>query len=315
MTCQSCSCNVSLSNTGSACTPIMQVTKQLILVPKYDNDGDRNKVLFTDVLNQAYFTALINQADPTKRWYPLPELKNIEDVRGDNIIETFEDQSSVFIQEGARTFSGLMIASIGSGAGSAQLKGKIESFRCTEFGAYHIDKNGNLIGSLTEDGLGLYPIDIDPQSLSAMLMKTTDTTIQKLNIRFNYSTLECDENLRMIAASELGGANLLGLRGLITVYPEYSNIDNTTFTAKLYTDFGTPANPVVVKGLVAADFALFNVDDNASVTIVSVTESPDGTYVFTFASQDNGEELRLTPTKNGYDFNPVVTDLIPMPLT
>src|SRR3990172_795523 len=309
MGCIACACENGLDNTGSACTPLMQVAKKVVLVPIFADDGTRNKILFTDVLTQAYFDALVNQSDESKRWFPLPELKNIEDVRGDNINETFEDQSFVFIQEGNRTFKGLMIGSTGTGAGSAQFKGKIEAARCVDVGVYIIDKSGNLIGKISTDGLSLEPIQIDSQSVSARLIKSTDTTIQKLEVAFNFGADECDENLRMFTADE-HNANLLEIRGLLNVCAAYTSVDSDEFTAELTTEYGTPKNPGHDKGLLIADFALYNVTDSAPVTILTVTESPDGFYRITFANQTLGDELRLTPTKAGRDYTCVIENLI-----
>ncbi|WP_196302365.1 hypothetical protein, partial [Streptococcus pneumoniae] len=65
-------------------------------------------------------------------------------------------------------------------------------------------------------------------------------------------------------------------------------------------------NKNVLSGLVAGDFALYNVTDSAAVTVGSVAESPDGTYLITFAAQTANDVLRITPTKAGYDFSAVV---------
>lgn len=310
MSCTACACDAGLSNTGTGCTPIMQVAKKIIITPIYDDAGARNSVLLSATLNQAYFDGKVNDSDASQRWFPLPELKNVEDVRGDNINESFEDQSSVFIQEGSRTFKGLMIGNSGTGAGSPQLKGKIEAARCVEVGVFVIDKAGNLIGKISADGLSLEPIEIDSQSLSAMLIKTTDSTIQKLTVMFSFAADERDEDLRMISCDEQGSANLLALRGLLNVCATYTDVDSDEFTAELTTEYGTPKNPGHDKGLVIGDFALYNVTDSASVTILTLTESPDGFYRFTFANQTLGDELRLTPTKAGRDYTCVIENLI-----
>jgi hypothetical protein len=291
----------------------MQVTKKTILVPIFADDGTRNKVLLTSVLNQTFFDNLVNHVDPSKRWFPLPEIKNVEDVRGENISETFEDQSSVFIQEGNRSFKAWMIGSSGTGAGSPQLKAKIEAARCVEIGVYIIDKAGNLIGKISSDGLSLEPIAVDSQSVSAKLIKTTDSTIQKLELMFNFSADECDEDLRMITEAEQGGANLLGLRGLLNIDSIIDNETTTSFTAELITEYGTPINKGHDKGLVIGDFALFNVTDNLAVVITTVVESPDGTYTFTFPAQTSADVLRLTPTKAGRDYTDVIANTIVVP--
>ena len=105
-----CSCAVSLQNTGSpSCAPIMGVAANFILVPLIANDGTFNYIDPTATLNDAYFTALINEADESKRWYPTGKLKNVTTDRADPILETFEDGSSVFIRDGIRNFTAMII--------------------------------------------------------------------------------------------------------------------------------------------------------------------------------------------------------------
>lgn len=305
MGCTTCKCGVGLSNTGTACTPIMQVAKKIILVPYFDESGAINSVdLEAGPFNAAYFNAKINDADKSKRWFPLPELKNVVDERAENKTESFDDGSSVFISEGDRSFTGLLIK------GTPKLKGKIESARCVEVGVYIVDKSGNLIGVL--DGTQLLPIKLDEASVSAMLMKTTDSVIQKLQLKFNFHSDEKDELLAMIACDELD-YNVLLLKGLLDVYAEYSSITTTSFVVKLKTDYGTPLSPVLDEGLLAADFTLYNDTDDLSVAVISSAENPDGNYTITYAAQGSGEVLLLTPDKDGRDYSAVIVETILIP--
>jgi len=313
---QACDCNASLSNTGTACTPILEIANKLIAVPLKDADGNRNKITLSATLNQAYWEALINNADTTVRWYPLPAMKNAVDERAESIKETFEDNSTEFIQQGVRTFSAVITGSTG---GTQILLGNLETFRCQDFGFYVVDVNGNLIGSLGTgqddcDPLYLYPIAVDSGSFDPRFMKKTNAATQKLMISFNWKQTEQDKNLRMITATE-AGYDLNQLSGLKTVCAVISNISQTEFTADLRVQgYGTPINPVRVEGLVSGDFALYNVTDAASVTISTVTEA-DGVYTFTFTSQTIGDVLRLTPTQTGYDFASVIAEEIEIPTT
>ena len=46
----------------------------------------------------------------------------------------------------------------------------------------------------------------------------------------------------------------------------------------------------------------------------SATEdTAGGTYAITYAAQDTTEVLKLTPSKNGYNFSKVVTNTITLP--
>lgn len=311
---KACLCNNGAANTGVACTTIMAVQKKTFAIPFFDSTGLQNSIDLTDTFNDAYFTARVNDV-PDKRWYPLPEMKNVTDERGDSLKETFEDGSEEFIQDGIRKFMALLVG------GSPQLLGKLKTFRCLEFGLATFDKNGNLWASIgsVQDPCNidlLYPIRVDKGSWDPTLVKTTDKTVQKIKVMFNFHIDEDDSYLRAITAQDIS-ANLSILNGLLDVCSTNSAIDNTTFTVDLSTEYGPLLSPTPVTGLLVADFALYNITDSASVTIVSAVESVtiDGRYVVTFASQTNADVLRLTPTKSGYDFTNVVANTIQMPLT
>lgn len=302
-----CKCDVSLSNTGRpGCAPIQSVTKSLIVVPIYKADGTKNFIDTTVTLNAAYFTAKINHADTTQRWYPITGMKNVTVEKADSVFEEFEDASKIFIREGLKSFTTIIPNA------DPTFLGKIKNLRCAEFGVYVIDKDGNLIGSSTEANK-LYPIAIDAASWNPTLVSATDTTVQKVQLTFDYSIDEMDENLQMILSTDVTGVNLLSLEGLLDVNSSYSSIALTSFVAKLTTDYGSIVSKQAVKGLVAADFALYNVTDAASVTITSSTESPAGTYTIVYPAQGATEVLRLTPTKNGYDFTKVIANTITLP--
>ncbi len=313
--CTPCKCDNTLSNTGFACTPIGKVAKKLLAMPLYANDGTKNGILFSSTINQAFFTALINETDASKRLYPLPTLKDVENKRGDNKTKTFKDDSTVFMREGIKSFTGLITPLDGLGAVSPQLKKALDSIRCVQMGFFIVDIGNNLRGRISDDGLSLEPIQVDEQSLNAMFMDATDDEPEMIQLKFNWNPLEKDGDLRMIVCAELGGVNLLALRALLNVCSIVTDIAEDGFVAKLYTDYGTPINPILAKGLVAADFALYNKTTEADVTIDDVTESPDGTYTFEFTAQNAGDELELTPTQAGKDFTCVVENIIHIPLT
>ena len=62
-----CNCSLSLSNTGiPSKQSIAAVTKKLIFVKLYADDGTRNSIASTDTLDDAYFSAKVNNADASK---------------------------------------------------------------------------------------------------------------------------------------------------------------------------------------------------------------------------------------------------------
>jgi hypothetical protein len=290
---------MSYANTGVPdCKTLMAVAKRTIFVPTYDSTGVRNKIAAGDTLDAAYFTALINQADKTKRWYPLPEIVNVEDARAEPIMETLADGKKILVSDGPRAFKALMIKQ------PTQLKAKLDQWRCLGVSAYFVDKEGNLIGST--DGTDFYPIIIDNDTLFANLIKTTDTTTQKIELSFEFGSTEDDGDLRIITETE-AGTNLLLLEGLLDVnMSAAASISTTTFKTTLTFDYGTFKTPDKLTGMIATDFALYNVTDAATVSIGSCVESPDGTYTFTYTAQTSADVLRLTPSVNGFEFTPLL---------
>ena len=292
---RACNCSSSFANTGTpSCKNLFAVARKLILVPTYDSTGARNKIAAGDTINAAYYSAAINNADTTKRWYPTPLIDNIEDVRAEPIIETLASQKKLFIQDGVRTFKGMIVME------SNILIDKLSAFKCKDFSAYIIDKDRNLIGSY--DGTDLYPVQVDKDTLNVLLIKTTDSTSQKIELSFDFSTDEKDEDLRMIAASEMANANPLILTGLQDINVAISGTTTEGFIAVLTTDYGTFKTPIPVTGRVITDFTLDSVTDEAEITITTVTEDPDGTYTFVIPTQTEEDVLTLTATMTGFDF-------------
>jgi hypothetical protein len=120
------------------------------------------------------------------------------------------------------------------------------------------------------------------------------------------------DSLLRVYPSSLTTADMLAARGLYDVYSDISDESTTGFTAALRTIY-TDGDKYRPTGLVAGDFALRNMTDDLAVVITTATEVSPGVYEFVFAAQGSGEEIRLTPTKNGYDFAPVVANLVEVP--
>ena len=303
-------CSLTVANTGFGCTPIMEVVEKFIEVSYFKEDGTINEIDLTDTFNLAYFTALVNNADETLRWYPLPFVKNMVDERADSDFESFDDKTKIERQVGIRSVK-TMITTLGNNAGavSPQMVGKINDKKCKVSGLFGITKSKQLVGEMINDGF-LAPIRIDNGSISAKLIKTgSGATTQKIDLSFDWHIDVQDERLRTLEADEMS-TDISLLNGLLDVTSTYSAIGQTSFKATLKTQYGSYLNPVLVEGLVAGDMALYNVTDSANVTITSVVESPDGTYLISFASQTVADVLRLTITKDGYDFTAVTAATI-----
>ena len=298
-----CKCDVGLSNTGTACTPLQAVARQYVFVNKYKADGTLNKLDLSVTLDSALWTTQLN-AVTDERWRPTPRVQNVADEKADNITQSFNDGSTAFIAEGARTVTSFLPGQ------APHLVGVFNGFRCFDIAAYVIDNDGNLVGKCIEDGF-LHPICIEEDTINATYVKNdASATVSGINLSFTWSLDEKDENMSMVTVDEMTDG-VAGISGLKDVGSSYANISQTSFDALLtVTGYGTKLTPVTVKGLLAGDMVLFNVTDSLAVTIISATEGPDGTYAITYASQDVSDVLRLTITKDGFDFTAVTANTI-----
>jgi hypothetical protein len=314
MSCEICECDSAMSNTGVGCDVIFKDTLGLIFVPKYKSDGTLNGiVLATDTINQAFVTAKVNAVDASERWYPVPSangIKDVEQVRAESKYKTFADDSKQFIRKGLKNFMGFLTGLVATPV----LVGKLDAVRCSDgMTVYKIDRDGNLIGSISSDGTILYGIDIDPESFDSQYVEPLPNDVAMVKIQFDFSVTHMDQNLKAIKCSSIT-ANLLMLRGLIDVCVEVSDITDTGFTATLTTDFGGAGDPTLDEGLEEADFTIVNeTDADANVPITDFEETSPGVYVFTFASQDPLDILHLVPVKNGRDYTCVINTDITIP--
>ena len=143
-----------------------------------------------------------------------------------------------------------------------------------------------------------------------MLVKKTNTERGKVRVQFDYSQIHLDSDLRVILTGELGGADLLRLEGLRDVTVTTANPTATGFdaTLSLSYDGGATTSSIPFRGLVGADFSLYNTTTAAAVVIDSATESPDGTYAIAYSSSVSASDvLRLRSAKDGFWFETTVT--------
>ena len=300
-----CTCSSSPLNTGVPNTqrPI-GIAYRLAFVYLKANDGTLNAITSTDTLNQAFFTAKVNEDDVSKRWYPIGPFVNVEDTREDATFEEYNDGTRAAVRQGRRTFTGMILDHFG------KYLGVVDSFSCQSIGAYIIDDCGAMYGEISSDGLSLYPIPVNASSMDNMLVKKTNTERGKVRVQFDYSQIHLDSDLRVISTGELGGADLLRLEGLRDVTVTTANPTTTGFdaTLSLSYDGGPTTSSIPVTGWVGADFSLYNTTTAAAVVIDSATESPDGTYAIAYSSGVSASDvLRLRSAKDGFWFETTVT--------
>jgi hypothetical protein len=284
-----CNCNAGLSNTGKpGCLPIQSVTSGLIMVPLTANDGTLNFIDLTSPLPT--WADLINEADPSKRWFPLQGFENVELPKADTIFEEANSGRMVYIRQGKRSFAGELWGE------TPTFYGKLNTNRCVQFGVFIVDVNGNLIGSKVGDGL--YPIPVDNQSFNPTYMFATDTTTSKVMVAFDFERLFDEGTMYMITPTE-AGQNFNDLDGLLDVNFTDNTVTAGTLVSTLVLDYGTALNPIQFLGAVGGDFAILV--NGVAGTITGATESPAGTYTITFSGTTSGDDIVISVDKPGYD--------------
>ena len=299
-----CNCGASANNTGVGCVYLKQVEKIQWLTSLYDSTGTPNFIDLTTAIDDTVIKAMINNVDPLARAYPLPESKNIDDVRDKTVTEDMKDGTKYFVRLGIRNYTTVFPPESASPVLDASLQG----FRCyKKLGKYTITADGWIWGVISADGTKLYPAPIDPGSIAVTPIYTTDTTVQKLQLEYNYHPSFDDRLVRGIPQPQLGGnINPLDYVGLKTAYIQFVSCTTTQLVVNLLDAFGETLDPEMISGILIGGFALQNLTTNLAVTIASLDESPDGTYTFTFTAQTSGNLLQLTPTLSGYDWSGVI---------
>jgi hypothetical protein len=285
-----CNCNAGLSNTGKpGCLPIQSVTSGLIMVPLTANDGTLNFIDLTATLPT--WADLINEADPSKRWFPLQGFENVELPKADTIFEEANSGRMVYIRQGKRSFAGELWGE------TPTFYGKLNTNRCVQFGVYIVDVNGNLIGSKVGDAL--YPIPVDNQSFNPTYMFATDTTTSKVMVAFDFERLFDEGTMYMITPTE-AGQNFNDLDGLLDVNFTNNVLTASTLTTQLVLDYGTALNPIQFTGALPADFEL---TVNGVVTALgAVTEVTPSVYEFDLVGiVSTGDDAVISIDKSGYD--------------
>ena len=289
-----CNCASGLSNTGRPnCVSLQSVTSKLIMVPLVANDGTPNFIDLSAPLPT--WADLINEADASKRWFPLPNFENVELPKADSQFEEANSGRMVFLRQGKRSFAGELWAE----DSTPTLLGKLQNNRCVDFGVYIVDVTGNLVGSKVNGAL--YPIAVDNPSFNPTFTFATDSTTQKIMLGFDFDRLFDESTMYMITPTE-AGVNFNDLNGLVDVNLINDSISTTDVTFDAVLDYGTALNPIKFTGAVSADFALYNNTTAATVSITVVENLPaEGNYTATFTAQTAGDLLILSVDKAGFD--------------
>jgi hypothetical protein len=259
-----------------------------------------------DAVTKTALQTLFAAASVKDRYYPLPSMKNVENVREESKFFTWDDDERDFLKQGAKQFKGHIKVEDG---GPALVK-KLQAWRGAEFGAFLIDEDGNFIYR-TSDGTLVQPLHIAGGSFDVRWIEPAAEAVGMVEVSWNWHPDLNDGELRYITKENLDfdGLSYTDVFGLYDVDITTSSPSTTALTVAIVTDYNVP-----VTGLALTDMRLYNTTDSAEVTITSATESTTtpGTYVLAFAAEGAGDELLFNLlAASGYDPADTATATIP----
>ena len=304
-----CKCDTGIVNSGiPSCVSGFGRIAKLFFVYQVATDGTSNAIPCSQTIDETYLTSKLNEADPSKRWYPTDKISNVTEVRNDPTTETIDNIDSI-VEQGSRTFNGFFV---GKAASTPTYLKFLKSVQCPSVMYFGIDVNGTIVGveTLLSGAAALTGINIQPQTLNSRPVPATSTTLAKNEITFSVDSLVQDETIAYISADEIT-ADLLNANGLIDV-TLIEGAAATVGTANVLASFvyGSLCTKEKFEGAIAADFLINNVTSSSVVTVTGTTETTAGDYVLTFADQTAGDVLNIQVSKNGFYSN-VVTITIP----
>ena len=306
-----CSCDSLIGNTASAgCKTIMGVTTGGFFVPEFDEEGNENGILLSELesnggLGLDFVNGKRNHISTRQRWYALPgKFANVDATRIDTVTESLNDGSVIRVQNGIKQFSGQLINE------NPALIGQILRASCLPIGFYQIDASSNLRGVLSPDGTKLLPIPLDKDSVDVFEIEASDTSTQRIQVSWNYSNLVNESQLRQISGEKTreNGVDLNKIEGLFDGNMTLKNspaATATSFSVDIGTIFGEFGQMIMVEDRILSDFALTVDATNAAITMTSVTEVSEGSYNFVIPTTSGAVTLSQSSIQDGFDLKPL----------
>lgn len=301
-----CGCGNSGKNANTGASKSILHLKRpalYILVQKFADDGTKNVINASDFVNgqlpAAFINGKLNHVDPSKRWYPVKDLRGVTNVREAPNVQGFDaGQNNIITSEGLRTVNATTIS------GNARYKNNLDKLACEGLAFFEVDECGAIGGELEKSNEQiLLPHPIAKRTFYTNLVKAQGTDGQTLAIQFEYDQISADARESIIPDNHIE-SDALDMEGLLNLIPAFSNITTTGFTLELFLEYGGFESAQKQTGLVAADFTLQNITTDAAVSIDTMTEtSTKGVYEVTFAAQTSADvlELRQAFTGDKYD--------------
>jgi len=273
--------------------PVKNAFKQ-ILVPLYNSSGEINKFDSVDAVTLQALQTKFDEIHPLDRFYALPLLENVEDVRGDSVFSEYNSGRKKRLRQGTRTFQGWQPD------GDTKYFKRLEEWIGGVFGMYVIDVDGNFV--YNDDGSGeVLPIPVDGNSFDPKVVYETDSDAYHVMLMFDYGQYYDDGNTWMIpkASLDFDGRIPGVLYGLLPLVIRMDTVEAGTSTkVDVHTDCKVP-----VTGLLFGDFAMYDVTLDIVLNVTAAVENLNkpGNYELTSTATIQGNNTRVTVAKVKYE--------------
>jgi hypothetical protein len=298
MAIENCTCLGSGGNTGTpSCVTLFGDGSGFAFTELVAKDGTKKEY---DILDAASFGTAFKDdfvnSDFSMRLLPVSGLQNVDFPQEEVQYITANNGQKEFLRNGILSFSGEAWNK------NSVFASKINASRCKNNGVFvATDKGvwGKRVADYTNNTYSWQPVPIT--ALYAQWMpKKPGQDIEKVMVSFDFSLrLEVGE-LWLMTWEELGLTEddfaLEGLQDVnfVETQAAAAALGTTTTEQRLITDYGDNySDEQNVDGLVAADFVVTNLTSGLPVANLTVTETVDDYYGFSYDTETTGDTIEI----------------------
>lgn len=277
-----------------ACRDYIKKVSTVLPLQLVAKDGTLNSIDLTAIpVPESVFTAMFKQSDSTKRLHYLSGLKNFLGEMSENKLKTWDDDTTTKLSDGQLKVS--FIVPEASPLHAYYMQG----LECNNPGVYLQTESNQLIGygnpSTIATDKKLYPIPVErwgiqanPFTSSSEVAQVMITIYFPISLNLGNMVIMNGSEHQLIANKNYEAKPVVLTVGALTATTTSVNVKATRPSG------GILGNTAPISGLLVVDFKIYNRTTLAVVPVVSVSETPAGNYVLTFAAQTSADVLEVT---------------------
>mgnify|MGYP003644213255 CR=1 FL=1 len=255
-----------------------------------DSTGAYNKIAEGTVVDKAFWDALVQNIDVTKRVHVSPLIKEFASEAPEKKYKEYPDGTKYELADGPRTITGTFPEV------PFRFIKYLQSSACSSDGMWLLTDKGNYIG-YDRDGSGdSFPIPF--KVLVGMGYFETSDDIQNVKFSLDIPNEVQDANLFPTSAT----ADLVNTNGLVQIEMKASAPSSTGYT------ISPNVYGLDYTALLSTDISGYDETADAVIAVTSITRT-GGNYVVVFASPTSTNVVRIQETAvltaKGFSFNTV----------